>query len=272
MRIIPHIIAHYSTFTPSIYSLGWDASPRRPQAVRGIDPNVSFRAAFTVLELVMVMGVLSVLLAIIMPSTKALRQTAYRRRAAVEATALAQAAIRYKSEYGFWPGEIVPHDSDPTAVKRVVTDGTLIPMIAYGKKSFLENLTAKDGEGNSITERIIKLQDDDPTGHQIYQAFCTVGEAASPPYPINPLNPRGIQFLDLQNEDDYLRVDYRDPWGQSYVLFTGMNPRNRFTYNVAGGASGTFSQSVSNQSAFAFSFGPPEHHGTNLIYSAGVNP
>jgi type II secretory pathway pseudopilin PulG len=221
----------------------------------------------------MVIGVLSVLLAIVLPSLKTVRNTALRRQAAAEATALAQAAIRYKTEYGFWPGQLEPNN-DAQGTCRLVppnTAGDMIPLIAYGKESFLANLTARDSAGNDITAKIIKLRDDDANGSRVYQAFSAVGHASSAPYPINPLNPKGIRFLDLQNEGDRLRVDYRDPWGQSYVLFTGLNPRGRFDYQVTSSL-GSFWQSVSNQIAFAFSVGDPRHHGTNLIYSAGVDP
>ncbi len=216
----------------------------------------------------MVIGVLSILLAIVLPTVKTVRASALRTRAKAEATALVQAAIRYKNEYGFWPGEVAPNNDALGTVHLVVSKDTLIPLIAYGKKSFLDNLTAKDRDKKDITDRIIKLQDDDTNGRQIYQAFSTVGHAASAPYPLNPLNPKGIRFLDLQNEGDRLRVDYRDPWNESYVLFMGMDPHALFTYQVDG-PGGAFEQSVSNQIAFAFSFGSPEHHGTNLIYSAG---
>jgi type II secretory pathway pseudopilin PulG len=253
---------------------------QRRQSRKGTKPFVPFvplcekktrTAAFTVIELILVIGVLAVMLAIIMPGTKALRDASNRRRAAAEATALAQAAVRYKTEYGFWPGELQPNNDAQGTCRLVVDNGKMTPLIAYGNQNFLANLTAHDGGGDDITADILKLSDDDSNGHRIYQAFSTVGHATSPPHPMNPLNPRGIRFLDLQNEGNHLRVDYRDPWGQSYTLFTGLNPRGRFTYRVEGGGM-TFYQTVSNQTAFAFSLGSPDHRNTNLIYSAGVDP
>jgi type II secretory pathway pseudopilin PulG len=66
------------------------------------------RVGFTVLELLIVIGVLTVLLAIMLPTIKTVRSASLRNRAQAEATALAQAAVHYKTEYGFWPGQLMP--------------------------------------------------------------------------------------------------------------------------------------------------------------------
>lgn len=61
---------------------------------------------FTVLELMIVVGVFSVLLAIMLPVFRNVREASSRVRAKVEATALAQAVIQYKNIYGYWPGMV----------------------------------------------------------------------------------------------------------------------------------------------------------------------
>ena len=242
------------------------ANPPRPLA--------SHAAAFTVLELLMVISVLAVVLAIVMPSMKTIRDTALRRQAAAEATALAQAAIRYKTEYGFWPGQTQPNDDEQGTVQLHTAirdnDQPLI-CIAYGKKDFLDKL--RDQDGNN--DRILKLYSDSDiaSGRLLYRAFSRViGRASAPVDTLNPLNPKRIHFLGLQNEHDYLTVDYRDPWNQDYVLIMGLNPESYFRYEVTGSNGTGFQQLVSNQVAFAFSHGPPNKHGTNLVYSAGVDP
>ena len=65
------------------------------------------RTGFTVIELLMVIGVLSILLAISLPTIKTVHAAILRKRAESEASMLAQAVIHYKSEYGFWPGQLV---------------------------------------------------------------------------------------------------------------------------------------------------------------------
>ena len=238
-------------------------------------PLRSLQNAFTVIELIIVVGVLSVLLAIIMPGTTSLRETSKRRRAAAEATVLAQAAIRYKTEYGFWPGEFNPGANlDGTvSLAPVSGGGDFVPLIAYGPSDTIDRLTVTDNNGNDITHLAIKLRDNaDADRRRLFQVFSTVGHSSAPPYPsVNFFNPKGIRFLDLKNEGDHEHLDYRDPWGQSYILFMGMNPRSLFRYDVIG-LRGTIRQAVSNQTAFAFSLGPLQHYGTNLIYSAGVDP
>lgn len=230
----------------------------------------------------MVISVLSVVLAIIMPSIQTIRNTAQRRQAAAEATALAQAAIRYKTEYGFWPGQVQPNNDDAQGTVKlneripdsVRNQGQALACIAYGGTEFLNKLTVRYNDGTTSADGILKLfaDADINNGRLLYQAFSVIGRASAPPYPVNPLNPKGIHFLDLKNEHDYLTVDYRDPWNQDYVLLMGLNPEHLFTYEVTGGNGTTIRQSISNQIAFAFSVGPPHQRGTNLIYSAGVSP
>jgi len=89
------------------------------------------RRAFTVIELVMVVGVLSTLLAIVLPTIKTVRNAVQRRQAMAEATALAQAAIRYKTEYGFWPGQLESKNEPEGTVRKVQSDPFHIPHRQY---------------------------------------------------------------------------------------------------------------------------------------------
>lgn len=227
---------------------------------------------FTVLELIVVIGVLSVLLAIIMPGNKALREASNRRRAAAEATSLAQAAIRYKTEYGFWPGEVVPHDSDPTAVKlnpKVENKSAFIDLIVSGPSTFTDDIEFESG----ATPNVLRLRTSDTPSNEVYQAFSTVGDADSGAFhPINPLNPKAIRFVDLQSEGDFDRVTYPDPWGQPYRIVMGLNPRSVFTFKVKNSAGAEiFRFPISNTTCFAFSPGPQSRDSTNYIFSAGVS-
>jgi Type II secretory pathway, pseudopilin PulG len=247
---------------------------RAIHAIRGQFPSLS---AFTVVELLLVISVLSVVLAITLPSGKIIRDTALRRQAQVEATALTQAAIRYKTEYGFWPGQLQPNNDAQGTVKLrndIPRRDEMLSLIAYGPSAFLDGLEFRDANGTLAADpNVLRLYDDNAQGHAPYQSFCTVGQAASAPYPINPLNPKRISFLTLQNEHAYEHVDYRDPWGQSYVLFMGLHPQSLFRFQVKNSEGAVIrTQTVSNQIAFAYSIGPPTHRGTNHIYSAGVIP
>jgi type II secretory pathway pseudopilin PulG len=253
---------------------------QRSQSRQGTKPFVPFvplcekktpTAAFTVIELLLVIGVLSVMLAIIMPGTKALRDASNRRRAAAEATALAQAAIRYKTEYGFWPGELQPNNDGTCKLNSKVADkNNFLHLIISGPSTFTDDI---EFTGN-ITPNVLRLRTTDSPSNEIYRAFSTVGDAASgQSHPGNPLNPRAIRFLDLQDEGVFDRVGYPDPWGQPYRLVMGLNPHSTFTFKVKNQAGAElYSFPISNTTCFAFSPGPPNLTSTNNIYSAGVQP
>lgn len=224
------------------------------------------RSAFTVIELVMVCGVLTVLLAIILPTIKTAHAAALRKKAQAEATALAQAAICYKIEYGFWPGQLeVKNAADGTVQLRDAfksafqSDNWIYGIISrYGNISF--EVTATGTAPVYMDE------------NWAYQAFRRVGEKTGTAFQPNPLNPKGIHFLDLANEEAADQVNFPDPWGRQYILIMGLNPHTVFTHTVTaqGSSVPSHSVSVSNTIAFAFSYGPAGNLSTNYIYSAGV--
>jgi type II secretory pathway pseudopilin PulG len=227
--------------------------------------TIHYQNAFTVLELVMVVGVLSVLLAAVVPTIKTVRTAALRRQAAAEATALVQAAIRYKTEYGFWPGQVVRKDDVSVRLNPAISDpGAMLSLIVSGPKAFTDELWVDMG----ASPNLLFIND-----NAVYQALRTVGPASGSRYGVNPLNPKGISFLRLERETDPIEVGFPDPWKQPYVLFMGLNPRTVFTYEIKDSAGTVIAtHSVSNQIAFAFSRGPAGPNNTNYIYSAGVRP
>jgi len=213
----------------------------------------------------MVMGILSVLLAIVLPIPRMVRTAALKKRAKIEATALAQAAIRYKAEYGFWPGEVVClAQGQPARYHPDRAGDQIIGVIVSGPREFTQNIKAS---GNTSLD-ILRLNT-----NEVYRAFSRVGYPQGVGYDINPLNPKAIPFLELKDETDIEIVNYPDPWGLPYRLVMGLNPKSRFeftdTINI-NGQSFVYVVSVSNVTAFAFSEGLPGGLGTNRIYSAGV--
>lgn len=213
----------------------------------------------------MVIGVLSVLLAIVIPTIKTVHAFALKKKARAEATALVQAAIRYKTEYGFWPGQLVRKDDVSVRLNPAINNpGAMLHLIVSGPETFTDELQVDMG----TSPNILKIND-----NAVYQAFRTIGPASGTRYGVNPLNPKGITFLRLETETDPNAVDYPDPWDQSYVLFMGLNPRTVFTYEIKDSAGAVIAtHSVSNQIAFAFSRGPAGPNNTNYLYSAGVRP
>ena len=241
-------------------------APRRPQAARETVPATSPRSAFTVLELVVVVGVLSVVLAVVLPTLKTVHAAALRKRAQAEATALAQAAIRYKTEYGFWPGQLKPKDEYTAELRDAFKEQSgLIHLIVSGPDTFTAKLNLSTGsDGESAVMVTLNT-------NEVCQSFRRVGANSGGTFKDNPLNPKGLQFLDLENESDPDIVNYPDPWGRSYVLFMGLNPRSTFTHTVSFPDGGSQVMRVDNTIAFALSFGPDGDRSTNYIYSAGVS-
>ena len=210
----------------------------------------------------MVVGVLSMLLAIVLPTIKTVRNAAQRKQATAEATALAQAAIRYKTEYGFWPGQLEPKND---------AEGTIQLRAAFKTDSFISGIISRY-ENASFTVTTTGTAPVYIDENWVYQAFRCAGDKSGTTFRSNPLNPKGIHFLDLKNEGNVNDVSYPDPWGREYILVMGLNPRSTFrhTVTVQGNSMPSYTVSVSNTIAFAFSFGPGGTLSTNYIYSAGV--
>lgn len=216
----------------------------------------------------MVMGVMSILLAIVLPTIGTAHTAALRKQAETEATALAQAALRYKTEYGFWPGELVINTGSDTV--RFHDDFTssagdgILALIVSAPQSFLNTLNTHEANGSGLSS-LLKLKT-----NEVCRAFAQVDLAQSGTRKTNPLNPKGIHFLDLTDEGDLNRVSYPDPWGRSYVLFMGMNPQSTFTHEITSESSLVARITISNLTVFAFSFGPLGLNSTNYIYSTGA--
>ena len=218
---------------------------------------------FTLLEMIVTVGVLSVVLAIIFPVVKSARTAALMKQARAEATALAQGAIRYKAEYGFWPGEM-EYDA-PDRVRPHASKPSPCGMIAAGPAEF----TTKIQVSGSGPSGFLSLNT-----NEVFRAFSAAAYPAGGKYAANPLNPKAIQFLDLRNETDFDTVGFPDPWGEPYRLIMGLNPQSTFTFSVTknNNPNPDYFVSVSNVTAFAFSLGPDRRNSTNYIYSAGVGP
>jgi len=213
-----------------------------------------------------VVGVLSVLLAIVLPIPQKVRTAAFKKQARVEATALAQAAVRYKAEYGFWPGEVVYEaNAQPVKFHPDMDRDKIIGVIVSGPREFTQNIQPR---GTSSSLDILRLDT-----NEVYRAFCMVGYPRGVGYDINPLNPKGIPFLELTHETNIDFAHFPDPWGQPYRLIMGLNPKSIFTFSVYQNnnpANILHEISVSNVTAFAFSVGPGGRGNTNHIYSAGA--
>ena len=211
------------------------------------------RSAFTIVELTIVIGVLAILLAIALPTVKSVHLAAERKKAAVQATLLTQAVIKYKDIYGFWPGQLKVADGSGGATPALelrdeFKTQSWTPLI-------ISRFNNPDFEVNSDGGAPIYLGENDKYQNQLYQALNTIDPENMQDglYLPNPLNPRQIDFLELANRNQIGQVGFPDPWGQEFIVFMGLNPKSRFTYTHKVNGQANYVISVSNSTAFAFS-------------------
>ncbi|MDD5708123.1 MAG: type II secretion system protein [Kiritimatiellae bacterium] len=82
-----------------------DGSRRESTGIAGRRPHGLPTPAFTLIELLAVVMLLTVLMLTAFPAFRGLQRAANRHRAVAEADALAQAALAYRRAYGQWPLE-----------------------------------------------------------------------------------------------------------------------------------------------------------------------
>ncbi len=223
-------------------------------------------AAFTVLELTVVIGMLSVLLAIMLPVFRSTREAALRMRAKVEATALAQAVIQYKNVYGYWPGMVTESGGTLTQVTFPSPSTTPNwPLVSkYSNEWFKVYFSTTSGSSSYEANYI--------TDNTLYRSLLFFDAEKPDKNNLNPLNPRRIRFIELADEQDLSRVSLPDPWGNQYIVIMGLNPSTTLTYDFKD-QNGTVIQrlSVSNLTAFALSLGADTAKTNSYLFSAGVN-
>ena len=74
-------------------------------AYKGTDAHLRVRCAFTLIEVLTVISLLTVLLLATLPAFRSARTNAQRNAAASEAMEIASAALEFRRVYGSWPCE-----------------------------------------------------------------------------------------------------------------------------------------------------------------------
>ena len=195
-------------------------------------------AAFSLIEVLSVIALLTVLLLATLPAFRTARSSAQRNTAASEAMEIASAALEFRRVYGVWPCE-----------EEVKGDaGTLL---TAGKK---EDARGRGTYDLDIGKVIHVLLGDDDASYRQY-------------------NPRAIPFLELPrsclhtNWGDAVAYPY-DPWGRPYVLLMSRAVQRRGKSSsdvnrIEGGISFNLSELGENydidtpDDAAAFSWGDP---------------
>ncbi len=203
--------------------------------------RAEMRAAFSLIEVLSVIALLTVLMLATLPAFRTARSTAQRNTAAAEAMEIASAALEFRRVYGSWPCE-----------EKAKSAGTTLTAGPMGTGTDPE--TDEDAYDLDIEQVIHVLLGDDAPAYR-------------------PYNPRAIPFLELprsclhKKEDDTHIYPY-DPWGRPYVLIMSRavqhNDRSASDVNrLEGGINFTVSDNGesyridSPDDAVAFSWGDP---------------
>ena len=217
-------------------------------------------SAFTIIELVMVIGMLSALLAIVFPVFRKARDAAMRTQARNEATALAQAVLQYNNVYGYWPGTVKASGANLAINEDLNLSAETIgrPIVSrYSNTTFEVTATLS---GNAETRYV-----DDNT---LYRSLLPFDATRAGAQNMNPLNPQRIRFIDMSSEHKPDKVSMPDPWGNQYVVVMGLNPSTYYPLLLKNTDPALNQRlSVSNLTAFALSCGPDRK---SLIFSAGI--
>ena len=227
--------------------------------------------AFTIVEMTLVIGIMSILVAIALPTIKSIRLASERRKAAIQATLLTQAVIKYKDIYGFWPGQLMVTANAGSANPKLELrpefqdlDSTPVIISRFGNSTGDNEFEV---ETNNGVDPVYLDQ------NYLYRALSTIDpeNMSGDLYLPNSLNPKQIEFVDLDNQTDINSMGLQDPWGQEFIVFMGLNPRSRFTYTHSINGAANYRISVSNTIAFAFSRGPDGSQSSKYIMAAGVS-
>jgi prepilin-type N-terminal cleavage/methylation domain-containing protein len=223
------------------------------------------RAGFTVIELLIVIGVLSILLSILLPVFSSVREASLRARARMEVTALAQAVIQYKNIYGYWPG-MVTESGGALKIETFSNPAGYLdwPLVSnYSNTWFTVSVRTSGGSSGSPANYVKE--------NTLYRSLLPFDARNSAANNRNPLNPQRIRFLDLKGESDITHVSLPDPWGHEYIVVMGLNPTTTFTHEFQREGAGTlYRLTTSNMVAFALSLGGDSTKTNSYIFSAGV--
>ena len=211
-------------------------------------------AAFTLIELLGAIMVLTVLVVMILPAFRSMHSATLRQRAAVQAAEIAQAALAYRKEYGIWPMENEAEGSEKATALLAACDGV------YMK-------TPENGSDSQGT-RHLELAE----VANLLRGLTPRGEVPDSP---EEGNPRNISFLELpascfstdDTKGNLKKGTPLDPWGRPFVLVLSRPATHNGTQTHVGRVEGGVCASIRSTNetfyidlpdeAVAFSWGDP---------------
>jgi prepilin-type N-terminal cleavage/methylation domain-containing protein len=179
--------------------------------------NVSRHRAFTLIELLTVIGIIGVLAALLMPVGPILKNNAGRRRAQTEMHLLAAAVGQYHQDYGHFP---VSRDAQAQAAENAKAGQN--PDFTYGGTFATPSGTTLVGSSGLLlaNSEVIAILMDFTSYPGISTATINVR---------HQMNSKGVRYLSapmsLNTTSPGVGQDlvYRDPWGHPYVITLDLN-------------------------------------------------
>ncbi|MDD2237009.1 MAG: type II secretion system protein [Kiritimatiellae bacterium] len=204
------------------------------------------KSGFTLVELLVVMGIIGILMALLFPAIGAARKAALKAQAQTEVRAIATAIEAYFNEYGKLP---IPDDYQGNP--------------GYTEYYTVDLSTTDEALGSREVIKILTANDMTHTGAK------NLGTDYD-----NIMNPRKIIFLEAQSSDnpaDAQNGVFLDPWGEQYLMCmdSDYNGKVEFFSGFPGGGLAVKKQyETVTKNAIVYSIGPDTTnlppHGTPL--------
>ncbi|HAO80924.1 MAG TPA: hypothetical protein DCQ92_18545 [Verrucomicrobia subdivision 3 bacterium] len=172
------------------------------------------RAAFTLVELLVVIAIIAILAAMLLPALAAAKKAALKHKAKLEAQAIATAIEGYDSAYGRFPVSAAAQNQATINAPPFTKNGDF----TYGGNFF--NL-------NSGLMTFVGTQGLPLTNDEVIAVLMDITNYPSGAATINnghQKNPHQTKFLDAKMSGDITLpgvgpdLVYRDPWGNPYII------------------------------------------------------
>jgi prepilin-type N-terminal cleavage/methylation domain-containing protein len=204
--LVPPILAHPVRQTIFTKAMKNPLTPLRRQ-----------RAAFTLVELLVVIAIIAILAAMLLPALAAAKKAALKHKAKLEAQAIATAIEGYDSAYGRFPVSAAAQNQ-ATINAPFTKNGDF----TYGGNFFLPGGTTTYTVGTLVAALGFSLTND-----EVIAVLMDITNYPSGAATINnghQKNPHQTKFLDAKMSGDITLpgvgpdLVYRDPWGNPYII------------------------------------------------------